>query len=191
MTFDDIKAAIAAEGEVTVGNWTYAANDQLIKRFQDYVKTVYDVDITLNYVGSQSPSTYLADLYTAVQAGSEIALRRPGDRGELLGAGSDRTPKTQAPSSWRIFSPLAWSRMLSAYSIILKHSPTAIGFQSSATPGINYNRNNVDFLTDWKDLADERLKGSCSFGCRAISPPAVCCSVFARPLGLTTPTWTT
>jgi spermidine/putrescine-binding protein len=41
----------------------------------------------------------------------------------------------------------------------LKHYPTTVGFQASATPGINYNKANVDFLTDWKDLADERLKG--------------------------------
>ena len=44
---------------------------QLIERFQDYVKDVYDVDITLNYIGSQTPSTYLTDLYTAVGAGDD------------------------------------------------------------------------------------------------------------------------
>jgi spermidine/putrescine-binding protein len=41
----------------------------------------------------------------------------------------------------------------------LKHYPTTVGFQASATPGINYNKGTVDFLKDWKDLADERLKG--------------------------------
>ena len=41
----------------------------------------------------------------------------------------------------------------------LKHVPTSVGFQASATPGINYNKAKVDFLKDWKDLADERLKG--------------------------------
>ena len=35
MSFDDIKAAIAEEKEVTVGNWTYTANDQLVERFLD------------------------------------------------------------------------------------------------------------------------------------------------------------
>ena len=90
MSLDDIKAAIAEEKEVTVGNWTYAANDQLIKRFQDYVKTVYGVDVKLNYVGSQSPSTYIADLYTTAAAGGDSAVRRDGDRGELLGPGSVR-----------------------------------------------------------------------------------------------------
>ncbi len=71
MSFDDIKAAIADEKEVNVGNWTYSANDALIKRFQDYVKDVYDEDITLNYTGSQTPSTYITDLTIAVGAGDE------------------------------------------------------------------------------------------------------------------------
>ena len=69
MTHDEIAAAIAAEGEITVGNWTYTANDQLVARFQNYVKETYGADITLNYQASQSPSTYLTDLYTAVGAG--------------------------------------------------------------------------------------------------------------------------
>lgn len=38
MTADEIKAAIESEGEVTVGNWTYTANDQLIARFQDHIQ---------------------------------------------------------------------------------------------------------------------------------------------------------
>jgi len=158
MSFDDIKAAIAAEGEVTVGNWTYSANDQLIKRFQDYVKTVYDVDIKLNYVGSQSPSTYIADLYTAVQSGSEtpydvLAIEEnywAQVQGDSATQGTklmeDYLPSGLVPNAERVMDSL-------------KHVPTSIGFQSSATPGINYNSATVDFLTDWKDLADERLKG--------------------------------
>src|SRR5688572_17781591 len=69
MTFDDIKAAIAEEGEVNVGNWTYSANDALIQRFEDYIRDVYDEEITLNYSGSQTPSTYITDLTIAVGAG--------------------------------------------------------------------------------------------------------------------------
>ena len=62
MSLDDIKAAIADEGEVTVANWTYTANDQLVKRFQDYVKTVYDVDVKLNAMSSRpnAPASTLA-----------------------------------------------------------------------------------------------------------------------------------
>ena len=59
MTDDEIKAAIAAEGTVNVGNWTYAATKEIVKQFQKYVKDTYGADIKLNYVGTQQPSEYL------------------------------------------------------------------------------------------------------------------------------------
>ena len=158
MTFDDIKAAIAAEGEVNVGNWTYSANPQLIEQFQKYVKAVYDEDITCNYTGSQTPTTYLTDLYTAVDSGqdspydvlaieenywAEVQARSTEQSTKLM---EDFLPSGLIPNAERVLDSL-------------KHVPTSIGFQASATPGINYNKENVDFLKDWKDLADERLKG--------------------------------
>ena len=66
MTRDEIVAEIQKEGQVNVGNWTYTANDTLIAKFQEYVKTTYGVDIKLNYQASQPPSTYLTNLYTAL-----------------------------------------------------------------------------------------------------------------------------
>ena len=45
MTHDEIVAAIQAEGQVNVGNWTYTANDTVIAKFVEYVKTTYGVDI--------------------------------------------------------------------------------------------------------------------------------------------------
>lgn len=158
MSTDDIKAAIQAEGEVTVGNWTYSANPQIVEQFQKYVKDLYGVDIKLNYVGSQTPTTYLTDLYAAVDSGqnapydvlaieenywAEVQARSQEQGTKLM---EDYLPSGLIPNAERVLDNL-------------KHVPTSIGFQSSATPGINYNKNNVDFLTDWKDLADERLKG--------------------------------
>jgi spermidine/putrescine-binding protein len=158
MSFDDIKAAVASEKEVNVGNWTYTANDQLVKRFQDYVKSVYGEDVTLHYAASQSPSTYLAELYTAVAAGddspydvlaieesywAEVQLQAKNQSTKFM---EDYLPSGLIPNAERVMDSL-------------KHVPTSIGFQASATPMINYNKKNVDFLTDWKDLADERLKG--------------------------------
>jgi len=158
MSLDDLKAAIQDEGEVTVANWTYTANDQLVKRFQDYVKNLYGADITLHYQGSQSPSTYIADLYTSVQSGdnspydvmaieenywAEVQLDSENQSTKFM---EDFLPSGLIPNADRVMDSL-------------KHVPTSIGFQASATPGINYNGDNVDFLTDWKDLADERLKG--------------------------------
>jgi spermidine/putrescine-binding protein len=158
MTFDEIKAAIAEEGEVTVGNWTYTAIDQLVERFKLYVKTVYGEDINVNYVASQQPSTYIADLYTTVASGdpstydvmaieenywAEVQLRSKTEGIKLM---EDFLPSGLIPNADRVMDTL-------------KHEPTSIGFQASASPGINYNSDNIDFLTDWKDLADERLKG--------------------------------
>jgi spermidine/putrescine-binding protein len=158
MTFDDIKAAIAEEKEVNVANWTYQASDQLVAQFEKYVKDVYGEDIKVNYGQSQQPSTYLTDLYTAVGSGdsspwdvmaieenywAEVQLRSQQQSTKLM---EDYLPSGLIPNADRVMDSL-------------KHVPTSIGFQASATPGINYNKNNVDFLTDWKDLADERLKG--------------------------------
>jgi len=158
MTFDEVKAAIQEEGSVTVGNWTYTANDQLVARFQQYVKTVYDVDITLNYVASQQPATYITDLYTTAASGgdstydvmaieenywAEVQLQATNQGVKLM---EDFLPSGLIPNADRVLD-------------VFKHVPTSIGFQASATPGINYRADEIDFLTDWKDLADPRLQG--------------------------------
>ena len=52
MTPDEVKAAVKAEGSLTVGNWTYAATKEIVKQFQKYVKDTYGADIKLNYVGT-------------------------------------------------------------------------------------------------------------------------------------------
>lgn len=158
MSFDDIKAAIAEEKEVNVGNWTYTANDQLIKQFTDYIKDVYDENITLNYSGSQTPSTYITDLTIAVGAGDQspydvlaieenywadaVALGNANDQPLM----EDVLPSGLIPNAERVLDNL-------------KHEPTSVGFQASATPGVVYNTEKADYLKDWKDLADERLKG--------------------------------
>jgi spermidine/putrescine-binding protein len=158
MSFDDIKAAIADEKEVTVGNWTYTANDQLVKRFQDYVKTVYGEDIKLNYIGSQSPSTYIADLYTTAAAGGDSAYDVMAIE-ENYWAQVQSDAKTQNTTFMQDFLPSGLIPNAERVMDNLKHVPTSVGFQASATPGLNYNKAKVDFLKDWKDLADERLKG--------------------------------
>jgi spermidine/putrescine-binding protein len=158
MTFDEIKAAIAEEGQLTVGNWTYTANDQLVARFQEYVQTVYGEEITLNYVASQQPATYITDLYTTIASGSpptydvmaieenywaEVQLQSQNQGIKMM---EDFLPSGLIPNAERVLENLT-------------HVPTAIGFQASATPGINYRSAEIDFLTDWDSLADERLKG--------------------------------
>jgi len=158
MTFDDIVAAIQEEGEVTVGNWTYTAIDALVARFKSYVSDVYGVDVGVNYIASQTPSIYLTELFTAVGAGdpaphdvlaieenywAELVAQSAAENVKLL---EDVLPSGLIPNAERVFENF-------------RKYPTAVGFQSSASPGINYNSDNIDWMTDWKDLADERLKG--------------------------------
>jgi spermidine/putrescine-binding protein len=158
MTFDDIKAAIAGEKEVNVANWTYQASDQLVAQFEKYVKGVYGEDIKVNYGQSQQPSTYLTDLYTAVGGGNSspwdvMAIE------ESYWAQAQLQSKQQSTKLMEDYLPSGLIPNADRVMDSLKHLPTSIAFQSSATPGINYNKNKVDFLKDWKDLADERLKG--------------------------------
>ncbi len=158
MSLDDIKAAIAAEGEVNVGNWTYAATDQLIAQFQKYVKTVYDVDVKLNYAGTQTASTYLTELYAAVGAGDNspydvLAIE------ENYWADAQTQAKTNSTKLMEDFLPSGLIPNADRVLDNFKHTPTSIAFQASSTPGINYHKDKVDFLIDWKDLADPRLKG--------------------------------
>jgi spermidine/putrescine-binding protein len=154
MTKDEIAAAVKSEGVVNVGNWTYSANDTLVAKFQEYVSSTYGVDVKLNYEASQAPSTYLTSLYTQLQSGNppvhdvlaieenywaEAASQPKPVMEEFL-------PSGLIPNAERVFD-------------MFKHYPTAIGFQASATPGIVYDKERAPYLEDWKDLADERLRG--------------------------------
>jgi len=152
MTKDDIAKAIQAEGTVVVANWTYTANDTLVAQFQKYVKDTYGVDIKLTYEGSQAPSVYLTNLYTALKANNPspydvMAIEEP----YYYDGKNNDAVETIYPSglmpNWDMVDPL------------FRHDPESVGFQSTATTAPVYHANKVNFLKDWKDLADPRLKG--------------------------------
>ena len=154
MTQEEIVAAIQAEGQVNVGNWTYTANDTLIAKFTEYVKTTYGVDVKLNYEASQAPSTYITNLYTALQSGNapsyDVMAIEENYWAEAM---------SQPESVVAEFLPSALVPNADRVLDMLKHEPTAVGFQASATPGICYNKERAPWITDWTDLGDERLKG--------------------------------
>jgi len=154
MTRDDIVAEIQKEGQVNVGNWTYTANDTLIAKFQEYVKTTYGVDIKLNYEATQAPSTYLTNLYTALQSGNAPGLDVMAiEENYWAEASSQPQPVMEE------FLPSGLIPNADRPLDMFKHFPTAVGFQASATPGIVYDKQRAPYMTDWTDLADERLKG--------------------------------
>ena len=154
MTPDEVVAAIESEGEVNVGNWTYTANDTLIAKFEEYVSSTYGVDITLNYQASQAPSTYITNLYTALQSGSPPSLDVMAIEENFLAealsqpepVAEEFLPSGLVPNAERTLE------MFQAF-------PHGVGFQASATPGIVFDRERAPFLTDWQHLADERLQG--------------------------------
>ncbi len=152
MTEAQIKDAIAKEGSLVVGNWTYTANDELVKQFKQYVKDKYGVDIQFTYEGTQQPHGYL-DKLSAAKAGNNPA---PYDvmaieenywaEAKALDLVADILPSDLIPNQKLVLD-------------MFQRAPQAIGFQSTAFPGIVYNKAKAPFLKSLKDLADPQLKG--------------------------------
>jgi spermidine/putrescine-binding protein len=152
MSPDDVKAAIQAEGTLTVGNWTYAATDELVKQFQQCVKDAYGVDIKLNYVGSQAPSEYITKLSAAKQANSPAPY-------DVLAIEENYWYDASSAGLVDSFLP---SGLVPNQKLVIdsfQHVPESIAFQSTAYPGVVYNKKNAPWLKSLKDLADPRLKG--------------------------------
>ena len=152
MTDDEIKAAIAAEGSVVVGNWTYTANDELVKQFQQYVKSTYGADVTLTYEGTQQPSTYLTKLAAAKSGGNPAPYDVIAVEENYWADAVDQDlvdnvfPSDLIPNAGMVLD-------------IFKHDPTTIAFQSTAFPGVVYSKGRASWMKTLKDLADPRLKG--------------------------------
>ena len=152
MTADEIKAAIAAEGSVVVGNWTYTANDELVNQFQKYVKDTYGADVKLTYEGTQQPSTYLTKLAAAKGGGNPAPYDVIAVEENYWADAVDQDlvddvfPSGLIPNAGMVLD-------------IFKHDPTTIAFQSTAFPGVVYSKSRAGWMKTLKDLADPRLKG--------------------------------
>lgn len=159
MTDDEIKAEIAKEGSVVVGNWTYTANDELVKQFQQYVKTTFGADVKLTYEGTQQPSTYLTKLAAAKSGGNPAPYDVIAVEENYWADASDQDlvdsvfPSDLIPNASLVLD-------------IFKHDPTTIAFQSTAFPGVVYSKGRAGWMKTLKDLADPRLKG------KVVLPPA-------------------
>jgi spermidine/putrescine-binding protein len=152
MTDEEIKAEIAKEGSVVVGNWTYTANDELVKQFQQYVKDTYGVDVTLTYEGSQQPSTYLTKLAAAKGGNNPAPYDVIAVEENYWADAMDQDlvenvfPSDLIPNAGMVLD-------------IFKHDPTSIAFQSTAFPAVVYSKSRAGWMKTLKDLADPRLKG--------------------------------
>ena len=152
MTDAEVKAAVAAEGTVNVGNWTYSATAEIVNQFQKYVKDTYGADIKLNYVGSQQPSEYLTKLAADQKAGNKASF-------DVIAVEENYWYDA---SQQGLVDDTLNSKLIPNASMVLdafKHTPQSIAFQSTAYPAIVYNKDKAGFLTKLMDLADPRLKG--------------------------------
>ena len=152
MTEDEIKAEIQKEGSLVVANWTYTANDELVKQFTQHVKDTYGVDIQFTYEGSQAPSVYLTNLYAAQRAGNPSPY-------DVLAIEENYWAEAMANDAVDSYLP---SGLVPNQSLVLEQFqrvPTAIAFQSTAFPAIVYNKKTAPFIASFQDLADSRLKG--------------------------------
>jgi spermidine/putrescine-binding protein len=152
MTDDEIKAEIQKEGAVVVGNWTYSANAVLVDQFQKYVKATYGVDVQLTYDGSQAPSEYLTKLAAASKGGNPAPY-------DVMAVEENYWADGTAQGLPDNFLP---SDLIPNQKLVLdqfQHVPTSIAFQSTAFPGVVYNKAKAPFLKSLKDLANPALKG--------------------------------
>jgi spermidine/putrescine-binding protein len=152
MTDDEIKAEVAKEGSLVVANWTYTANDELVKQFKAYVKTTYGADIQFDYEGSQSPSVYLTNLYAAQKGNNPSPY-------DVMAIEENYWSQAMANNAVDSYLP---SGLVPNQSLVLdafQHVPTSIAFQSTAFPAVVFEKSKAPFLTKLMDLANPALKG--------------------------------
>jgi spermidine/putrescine-binding protein len=151
MTDDEIKAEIAREGSLVVANWTYTANDELVNQFTRFVKETYGADIQFTYEGTQAPNTYLTNLYAAQQGGNPSPY-------DVMAIEENYWAEAMANDAVDSYLP---SDLVPNQGLVLEQFqrvPTSIAFQSTAFPGVVYNKARAPFLKTLQDLANPALK---------------------------------
>ena len=152
MTDDQIKAAVAAEGSLVVANWTYTANDELVKQFKAYVKTTYGADIQFTYEGSQAPSAYLTKIYAAQTGGNPSPY-------DVMAVEENYWSDAMSHNAVDNYLP---SDLVPNQKLVLdmfQHVPTSIAFQSTAFPAVVFEQSKAPFLKKLMDLSNPALKG--------------------------------
>jgi spermidine/putrescine-binding protein len=152
MSKEEIAAAIAAEGSVVVGNWTYSANDVLVQQFQQHVKDTYGVDVTLTYEATQQPSIYMTALAAAQQAGNPSPY-------DVIAIEENYWADGLKQDMAQPYLPSGLIPNQALVSQNFQRVPTSIAFQATAFPTIVYSKSRAGWITKLSDLADPRLKG--------------------------------
>ena len=158
MTAADLKTEIASEGSVVIGSEYPAGQGAVAAAFARHIQATYGVQIGVTFSPIGIGTDALSPVYDAVESGSAapfdvVATRKDHWFGAKIHAQASGVPVMEAflpsdliPNEARLFG-------------LTKSEPTAVGFQSAAVPTVIFNADTVDYLEDWTDLGDERMKG--------------------------------
>lgn len=152
MTEAEIAGAIVKEGQVNVANWTYLASETLARSFEKFVESKYGVKIKCNYVGRQTPESYLVDLRADYKADKPPTY-------DVMAIEVNYYYEAKREGMPLDFLPSPLAPNLKMVDPAFQFLPQAAYFQSTAFGGIVYDEKRAGFLKDWTDLADPRLKG--------------------------------
>jgi spermidine/putrescine-binding protein len=151
LTRAELIDAVRAEGTVTVAGWNYAARDALVEQFKAWVQNEYGVNVDVQYVADIPPEQAIQNILSANASASPA----PYDVVALEENYLQQAIENNAVEE--IFE----SDLLSNSSRIADaplREPYAVPFQSTATVApVFHNTAVVEWLRDWKNLADPRL----------------------------------
>ncbi|HRA48880.1 MAG TPA: extracellular solute-binding protein, partial [Thermomicrobiales bacterium] len=158
LTFDDLRAAIAAEGELVLASEYPEGQAAILQQFADYVAAVYSQEIAVTTLQETQDGDPMATVYADAGARSPSRIDVMATRKNHWFAARVHTFETGI-EVMEEFLPSGLVPNERHLLGLIKAEPSAVGFQASAVPTVIYNSDTADYLTEWTDLADERLKG--------------------------------
>ncbi|HQY30941.1 MAG TPA: hypothetical protein PK691_06630, partial [Thermomicrobiales bacterium] len=158
LTFDDLRAAIAAEGELVLASEYPEGQAAILQQFADYVAAVYSQEIAVTTLQETQDGDPMATVYADAGARSPSRIDVMATRKDHWFAARVHTFETGI-EVMEEFLPSGLVPNERHLLGLIKAEPSAVGFQASAVPTVIYNSDTADYLTEWTDLADERLKG--------------------------------
>ncbi|MEM2235139.1 MAG: extracellular solute-binding protein [Desulfurococcaceae archaeon] len=157
MSESEIINEIRREGRIIIADWTYGGLVETYHApaFERYVKEMYGVDIEVTWIGTQEPEAMVSSVLMAVSAGSPspydvMAIEAPFFF-RALSAGAIE------PAIY-LGNPLM-RNLEYVDPFFLKYQPYGVIFQAIDTAGLLINTEKAGWITDYRDLADPRLKG--------------------------------
>lgn len=157
MTRDEIINEIKKEGTIIVADWTYGGLVETFHApaFKKYVKDRYGVDIDVKWVGTQEPEVIVSAVLQALQANRSA----PYDVVAIEAPYFFRAKEANAIASVIYVGNYLMENLKYVHPFFLQFQPYGVVFQALDTAGILVNKEKAEWIKDYRDLADPRLKG--------------------------------